>query len=377
MPLRYKNTFRCIPDAPFPSARSAPRPSRRSAAPKRRSSSGRRAAKSPPTNTAASKCSSSGTATDQKNLDSSCWVRVAQAWAGKSFGAFFLPRVGDEVHRRFSRRRSRSADHRRLRLQRQQHAGLHFARQQNPQLRQDPQQRNRERPTISTNCGSRTRRTAKKSTSTPKRTSIGSSRTTTRLKVGFDKKDKGDQTIDIYNDRTTTLDQGNETLTVKTGTRTVTIAERRHPRRSRTARGSSPCKTTTRTPSRQGNLSVTVNQGNVSLTVDTGNVSYTISAGKCTIEAAAVDRVEGRIGESIKLTPTGMTHPIDDDQSLRQGMTQVRGARSKSRETAMVDIQRSDRIARIRLGRARLMRSRRIRFNSNHINSPSWQSFSM
>src|SRR5260370_1441134 len=33
----------------------------------------------------------------KKNLDSSCWVRVAQAWASKSFGAFFLPRVGDEV----------------------------------------------------------------------------------------------------------------------------------------------------------------------------------------------------------------------------------------------------------------------------------------
>src|SRR5260221_12267046 len=33
----------------------------------------------------------------KKNLDSSCWVRVAQAWASKSFGAFFLARVGDAV----------------------------------------------------------------------------------------------------------------------------------------------------------------------------------------------------------------------------------------------------------------------------------------
>jgi len=37
------------------------------------------------------------------------------------------------------------------------------------------------------------------------------------LKVGFDKKDSGDQTIDIYNDRTTTLEQGNDTLTIKKG----------------------------------------------------------------------------------------------------------------------------------------------------------------
>src|SRR5262249_36368549 len=28
---------------------------------------------------------------------SSCWVRVSQAWAGKQFGAFFLPRIGQEV----------------------------------------------------------------------------------------------------------------------------------------------------------------------------------------------------------------------------------------------------------------------------------------
>ncbi|HEY4215361.1 MAG TPA: type VI secretion system tip protein TssI/VgrG [Steroidobacteraceae bacterium] len=33
----------------------------------------------------------------QKNEDSSCWVRVAQAWAGRTWGAHYLPRVKDEV----------------------------------------------------------------------------------------------------------------------------------------------------------------------------------------------------------------------------------------------------------------------------------------
>jgi type VI secretion system secreted protein VgrG len=33
----------------------------------------------------------------KKNADSSCWVRVSQAWAGKGFGALHIPRVGQEV----------------------------------------------------------------------------------------------------------------------------------------------------------------------------------------------------------------------------------------------------------------------------------------
>ena len=33
----------------------------------------------------------------KKDQNSSCWVRVAQPWAGKGYGMFSLPRVGDEV----------------------------------------------------------------------------------------------------------------------------------------------------------------------------------------------------------------------------------------------------------------------------------------
>ena len=33
----------------------------------------------------------------KKDGDSSCWVRVAQVWAGKRWGAFFWPRIGHEV----------------------------------------------------------------------------------------------------------------------------------------------------------------------------------------------------------------------------------------------------------------------------------------
>jgi type VI secretion system secreted protein VgrG len=33
----------------------------------------------------------------KKDEQSSCWVRVSQSWAGKGWGAFFLPRIGQEV----------------------------------------------------------------------------------------------------------------------------------------------------------------------------------------------------------------------------------------------------------------------------------------
>jgi type VI secretion system secreted protein VgrG len=33
----------------------------------------------------------------QKNENSSCWVRVSQAWAGQGWGALFIPRIGHEV----------------------------------------------------------------------------------------------------------------------------------------------------------------------------------------------------------------------------------------------------------------------------------------
>ncbi len=34
---------------------------------------------------------------DQSNENSSCWIRVSQAWAGKNWGSVQLPRIGQEV----------------------------------------------------------------------------------------------------------------------------------------------------------------------------------------------------------------------------------------------------------------------------------------
>ncbi|MFO5795604.1 phage baseplate assembly protein V, partial [Klebsiella pneumoniae] len=38
---------------------------------------------------------------DQSNENSSCWMRVTQAWAGKNWGSMQIPRIGQVVIRSF------------------------------------------------------------------------------------------------------------------------------------------------------------------------------------------------------------------------------------------------------------------------------------
>ena len=131
------------------------------------------------------------------------------------------------------------------------------------------------------------------------------------LKVGFDKKKNGDQTIDIYNNRTVSLDQGNESFTVKKGTRTVTV---------------------------KGDDTHEVQSGNLAVTVDQGNASYTISQGKCTITAQqSIELVVGQT--SIKLTPTGVTIQAQMIKIQASAMLQSLGAFNKITGDSIVQIQ--------------------------------------
>ena len=147
----------------------------------------------------------------KEDENSSCWVRVAQSWAGKGWGAMFIPRIGMEVVVEF--------------------------------LEGDPDQ-----PLV-TGCvyngdamppyalpGEQTKSTIKTNTSKggggyneirfedkkdDEEIYVQAEKNYNRvvknndtLKVGFEKKDKGDQTIAIFNDQS--LDVGNN-KTVKIG----------------------------------------------------------------------------------------------------------------------------------------------------------------
>ena len=102
--------------------------------------------------------------------NSSCWVRVAQVWAGSGWGGDPHPAHRPGGDRRLPRGRSRPADHHRARLQRGQHAPLHAPRQQDAERDQEPQHARGGRRATSTSCGSRTRRGRSWSTCRRRRT---------------------------------------------------------------------------------------------------------------------------------------------------------------------------------------------------------------
>lgn len=216
-----------------------------------------------------------------KDEKSSCFIRVAQPWAGKGWGSVFLPRVGMEVV-------------------------VHF-------LDGDP-----DRPLV---VG-----TVYNSTNTPPWTlpdTMTKSGILTRStkggaaadanEVSFDD-DKGkelllihaqrdltrevendetitvehDQVTEVKNDRTITVKEGHDTLTVSQGNRTQTIKT-----------GDDNLEVST------GNRAVTVKTGNHDVKVSTGNASLVCSVGKIALTAA--QSVKLTCGQNtLELTPTGI-----------------------------------------------------------------------
>jgi type VI secretion system secreted protein VgrG len=152
--------------------------------------------------------------------NSSCWIRVAHGWAGKSWGQMFLPRIGQEVVVSFL-----DGDPDRPLVT----GSVYNAEQTVPYTLPTDQTKSTIKSNVSKGGGgfNEIRFEDKKDSEeifvqAQKDANVTIKNNETR-KVGFDKKDKGNQTIDIYQDRTVTLDQGNDKLQVKTGNRTLLV----------------------------------------------------------------------------------------------------------------------------------------------------------
>jgi type VI secretion system secreted protein VgrG len=248
----------------------------------------------------------------KKDAGSSCWVRVGQPWAGSQWGGVWIPRVGHEVLIAFV-----EGDPGRPIVV----GSVYNAENMPPYALPD----NRTQSGI-------------KSRSTPEGTAEnfnelrfedrkGSEEiyfhaekdfnrvveNNDTLKVGFEKKDKGDQTIEVFNnqsltvgagkdqaadgsqtvsvykDRTTTIETGNEALTVKQGNRAVTVST-----------GNDTHKV------EKGNRDVEIAMGNDELTIKNGNQTTTLSLGSSTTEA--MQRITLKVGQnSLTIDQSGIT----------------------------------------------------------------------
>lgn len=237
--------------------------------------------------------------------NSSCWLRVAQGWAGGQWGSWFLPRIGQEVIVQF--------------------------------LEGDP-----DRPLVTgslynqalmppyplatnmTQSGIKTRSTKEGTADNfnelrfddkkdEEEIYVHAERDFNRvvenndtLKVGFEKQEDGDQTIDIYHNRTVTLDQGTDQLQIKTGDLVVLIDQGDSSLTISEGKRVTTIKANDELTIQEGDSITTVSQGDSALTVSQGDHAVQVSAGSCSIEAA--QKIVLKVGNSsIEITPSGIT----------------------------------------------------------------------
>lgn len=202
--------------------------------------------------------------------NSSCWVRVAQVWAGKNWGAIHIPRIGQEV----------IVDFLEGNPDRPIITGRVYNADQMPPYDLDANKTQSGIKSRSSKGGAadnfnEIRFEDKKG---EEELYIHAEKNFTRVvenddvhTIGFDKKDPGDQKVDIYNNRTVTLDQGSDELVVKMGDRKAEI--------------------------KQGNDEVKVAMGDRTVKVDMGKISE-----------EAMQSIELKVGQnSVKIDQTGVT----------------------------------------------------------------------
>lgn len=262
---------------------------------------------------------------DEKGL---CWVRVSQSIAGKGWGSIYIPRIGQEVVVTFL-----DGDPDRPLV-----TGVVYNGEQTPPYKL---------PANQTQTGFKSQSTKKGTTETFNELRFEDKKDSEHiyfhaekdfervvenndsLKVGFDKKDKGDQTIDIFNnqkvtigdkkasdgsqtisiwkDRTTTIQKGKESLTVKEGDRIVTVAKGDD--QHIVTKGDRSVTVDTgddKYTIKKGDRVVNVDAGDEKITIESGNLDVKISSGKGTIEAG--QQILLKVGANcVKIDQAGIT----------------------------------------------------------------------
>ncbi len=217
----------------------------------------------------------------EEDENSSCWIRVAQIWAGVSFGAMFIPRIGQEVIVEFLE----GNPDRPLVTGQVYNADVTV-----PYTLPD----NKTRSTIKTNSSTggggfnELRFEDKK----------GSEEVFFQAQKDYNLVVLNNHTAKITQDTTTTVDKGNRVTTVSTGNDTWTVSQGN---RSATVTQGDESLTVS-----QGKRTVTVSTGNDATTVSAGDHTLTVSAGSSTVEAGT--KITLKVGgNSIEISQEGIT----------------------------------------------------------------------
>jgi type VI secretion system secreted protein VgrG len=244
----------------------------------------------------------------QNNADSSCWIRVATPWAGTQWGIVHIPRVGQEVVVAFE-----EGDPDRPIVV----GSVYNAKEMPPYNLPDKKTQSGylDRSTLqgsSDNFNQLRFEDSKGSEEVYFHAEKDFNRVVENndtLKVGFDKKDNGDQTIQIFNNQSLSVGAGE--AQAADGSQTIKIYKDR---------------------------TVNIQMGNDSLTISMGNQTTKLSLGSSSTEA--MQSITLKVGEnSITIDQTGITLQGLMINVQGQVQAQIQGAMVQVTADAMLQMQ--------------------------------------
>ena len=232
----------------------------------------------------------------QSDENSSCWVRVSQVWAGKNWGAMHIPRIGQEVIVDF--------------LEGDPDRPLITGRVYN-----DGQMPPYDLPDNQTQSGIKSRSTKDGTPETfnelrfedkagEEHIYFHAEKDFERvvenddvLRVGVDKRDPGDQSIQIYGNRTAEIQTGNDDTTVSQGNHATTVSMGNHS--VDVSAGKSATTAAQKITLTVGGSSITMTPTKISLSAPqievTGNAQVAVSAPMTEVKGTATLIVSGGV----------------------------------------------------------------------------------